>query len=95
MNVLSSKDMLISLSTLLHGNLNQKLSWTFRLYDLNGDGTITKTEMANVVVAVYELLGIECASLVRFRLSRTVYKPFPKNTTLHKSQIVESQGHGK
>ena len=64
MNVLCSKDMLISLSTLLHGNLNQKLSWTFRLYDLNGDGTITKTEMANVVVAVYELLGIECASLV-------------------------------
>ena len=63
-NVLCSKDMLISLSTLLHGNLNQKLSWTFRLYDLNGDGTITKTEMANVVVAVYELLGIECASLV-------------------------------
>ena len=58
--------MLISLSTLLHGNLNQKLSWTFRLYDLNGDGTITKTEMANVVVAVYELLGIECASLVIF-----------------------------
>ena len=63
-NVPCSKDMLISLSTLLHGNLNQKLSWTFRLYDLNGDGTITKTEMANVVVAVYELLGIECASLV-------------------------------
>ena len=35
-----------------------------RLYDLNGDGTITKSEMANVVVAVYELLGIECATLV-------------------------------
>ena len=58
--------MLISLSTLLHGNLQEKLSWTFRLYDLNGDGAITRTEMANVVVAVYELLGIECGSLVTF-----------------------------
>ena len=50
--------MLVSLSTLLHGTLHEKLIWTFRMYDLNGDGVITKTEMGNVVVAVYELMGI-------------------------------------
>ena len=61
------QDMLVSLSTLLHGSLQEKLSWTFRLYDLNGDGAITKSEMAAVVVAVYELLGIECAELVRHK----------------------------
>ena len=66
-NLVDPQDMLVSLSTLLHGSLYQKLSWTFRLYDLNGDGTITKTEMANVVVAVYELLGIECATLVNIQ----------------------------
>ena len=59
--------MLVSLSTLLHGSLQEKLSWTFRLYDLNGDGAITKQEMAAVVVAVYELLGIECEELVRHK----------------------------
>ena len=32
--------------------------WTFRMYDLDGDGVITKVEMGNVVVAVYELMGI-------------------------------------
>ena len=58
------QDMLVSLSTLLHGSLEEKLSWTFRLYDLNHDGSITKAEMAAVVVAVYELLGVECAELV-------------------------------
>ena len=52
------QDMLISLSTLLHGTLKEKLVWTFRVYDLNGDGVITKNEMGNVVVAVYELMGI-------------------------------------
>jgi Ca2+-binding EF-hand superfamily protein len=36
------QDMLISLSTLLHGTQYEKLQWTFRLYDLNGDGVITK-----------------------------------------------------
>ena len=50
--------MLESLSTLLHGTLHEKLIWTFRVYDLNGDGVITKNEMGNVVVAVYELMGI-------------------------------------
>ena len=50
--------MLVSLSTLLHGTLQEKIAWTFRVYDLNGDGVITKTEMGNVVVAVYELMGI-------------------------------------
>ena len=59
--------MLVSLSTLLHGSLQEKLSWTFRLYDLNGDGAITKQEMAAVVVAVYELLGIECEELARHK----------------------------
>ena len=49
--------MLESLSTLLHGTLHEKLIWTFRVYDLNGDGVITKNEMGNVVVAVYELMG--------------------------------------
>ena len=48
----------MSLSTLLHGTLHEKLIWAFRVYDLNGDGVITKNEMGNVVVAVYELMGI-------------------------------------
>jgi Ca2+-binding EF-hand superfamily protein len=34
--------MLVSLSTLLHGTQHEKLKWTFRVYDLNGDGVITK-----------------------------------------------------
>jgi len=55
---ISFRDMLISLSTLLHGTQYEKLIWTFRVYDLNGDGVITKSELGNVVVAVYELMGI-------------------------------------
>ena len=39
------------------------------MYDLNGDGEITKTEMGNVVVAVSELMGIEFTSPVSLSLS--------------------------
>ena len=58
------QDMLVTLSTLLHGTLHEKLMWTFRLYDLDCDGQITKTELGNVVVAVYQLMGIEFTAKV-------------------------------
>ena len=48
----------MSLSTLLHGTLYEKLVWTFRVYDLDGDGVITKRELGNVMVGVYELMGL-------------------------------------
>jgi hypothetical protein len=37
--------MLVSLSTLLHGTQHEKLTWTFRVYDINGDGVISKAAM--------------------------------------------------
>ena len=57
--------MLISLSTLLHGTPYERLVWTFRLYDLNNDGEITREELSNVVVAVYQLMGIEACNKVK------------------------------
>ena len=62
------QDMLVSLSTLLRGNVHEKLRWTFTLYDLNKDGYITKQEVLNVMVAVHELMGVHASPLVRFVL---------------------------
>jgi Ca2+-binding EF-hand superfamily protein len=33
------------------------LKWTFKLYDLNGDGCISRGELTEVVQAVHELMG--------------------------------------
>lgn len=41
----------------MHGTQNDKLRWAFRLYDINGDGYVTKGEMLKVVNAIYDLLG--------------------------------------
>jgi len=62
---ISFRDMLVSLSTLLRGTLNEKLTWTFTLYDLNKDGFITKQEVLNVMVAVHELMGVHASPLMR------------------------------
>ena len=37
--------------------MQEKLQWIFGLYDLNGDGLITKNEMLDVVTSIYEMLG--------------------------------------
>lgn len=46
-----------SLSTLLRGTMEEKLRWTFSLYDINGDGLITIEEMTDIATAIYELMG--------------------------------------
>ncbi|OON13969.1 EF hand, partial [Opisthorchis viverrini] len=58
-----------SLSTLTHGSQTDKLGWAFRLYDVNGDGVITRGEMLKVVNAIYDLLG------------RNTEPPIGENTT--------------
>ena len=45
------------LSILSRGTLEEKLCWTFQLYDINSDGHITKEEMNDIVTAVYNLMG--------------------------------------
>lgn len=45
------------LSILSRGTLEEKLCWTFQLYDINSDGHITKDEMNDIVTAVYNLMG--------------------------------------
>lgn len=45
------------LSILSRGSVEEKLRWTFSLYDINGDGFITREEMTDIVTAIFELMG--------------------------------------
>lgn len=45
------------MSILSRGTLDEKLRWTFNLYDINGDGHITREEMTEIVTAIYDLMG--------------------------------------
>ncbi|XP_049884388.1 Kv channel-interacting protein 4-like [Pectinophora gossypiella] len=45
------------LSRVARGSVQEKLSWVFALYDVDGDGRISRAEMLAVVQAIYELVG--------------------------------------
>ncbi|XP_046658324.1 Kv channel-interacting protein 1 isoform X4 [Homalodisca vitripennis] len=55
--LLSFEDFVHGLSILSRGSLDEKLRWTFSLYDINGDGRITREEMTDIVTAIYDLMG--------------------------------------
>ena len=47
----------MGLSVLARGTLPEKLQWAFNLYDINGDGIITRDEMMDIVSAIYGMMG--------------------------------------
>ncbi|XP_013776193.1 frequenin-1-like [Limulus polyphemus] len=46
-----------ALSVTSRGNMDEKLVWAFKLYDVDNDGSITREEMYNIVDAIYQMLG--------------------------------------
>ncbi|KAK3526743.1 hypothetical protein QTP70_032116 [Hemibagrus guttatus] len=51
------EDFVTALSILLRGSTQEKLQWTFNLYDINRDGYINKEEMMDIVSAIYDMMG--------------------------------------
>ena len=49
------REFLLALSVTRRGTSHKKLEWVFSVYDLNGDGLITKMEMLDVVKAMQKM----------------------------------------
>ena len=54
---ITRQDLVCGLSTLTQGDLDDKVEWSFNLYDLNGDGVVSRDEMCEIVSSIYDLLG--------------------------------------
>ncbi|CAF0778241.1 unnamed protein product [Rotaria sordida] len=52
-------EFLLAVNINANGDIRDKLSLAFDIYDINGDGKIDKKEMTKVITAIYDLLGEE------------------------------------
>uniref|UniRef100_A0A8D9AKQ4 Kv channel-interacting protein 1 n=1 Tax=Cacopsylla melanoneura TaxID=428564 RepID=A0A8D9AKQ4_9HEMI len=55
---LNFEDFVKGLSVLCRGSMDEKLRWIFTLYDINGDGVLSRDDLFNIVSSVYELMGV-------------------------------------
>ncbi|XP_018050536.1 PREDICTED: hippocalcin-like protein 4 [Atta colombica] len=74
--IVNFNDLLKVLTSIINGNVDQKLSWIFEFYDLNGDGCITRQEMLTIVSAIYEMM--QNAQTIQSIVNQQVDKFFEK-----------------
>lgn len=51
------KEFLQAINITSSGRPEQKLEWAFNMYDVNGDGTIEPHEMAEIIGAIFNMVG--------------------------------------
>lgn len=69
--------------------MEEKLQWVFGLYDLDGDGLISKEEMLDVVGSIYDMLGRYTQPQIAE--TRTAAREHV-NRIFHVSDIQQEQG---
>ena len=70
---------MVSLSVTTRGSLQQKLEWAFKVYDVDGNGFITRREMQLIVHSVEKVISQTNTYDLSDKRTERVFRTFDKN----------------
>jgi len=53
------KEFLLAINISSGGKPEEKLEWAYQMYDIDGNGTIERSEMVEIIKAIYSMLGAD------------------------------------
>ncbi|VEL11150.1 unnamed protein product [Protopolystoma xenopodis] len=57
------KEFLLAINITSGGKPEEKLEWAYQMYDIDGNGTIERSEMVEIIRAIYSMLGADGSSV--------------------------------
>jgi len=86
------KEFLCTLSVCSRGAIDDKLKWAFHLYDIDGNGYVTKQECVEIIKGIYKMRGLPIKS-TQNSLSpmQTVDEIFSKIDVDNDNQLSETE----
>merc|ERR1712217_427759 len=81
------KEFLLAIDVTSTGSPEQKLNWAFRMYDVDGNGTIEPEEMSRIVHSIYAMMGPDQAVI-----ERGLESPEQRSENIFKRMDINSDG---
>ena len=95
-------EFLVSLNVAIHGNAEDKLRWALRMYDIDGDGTVSRAEVVDILKVLAAPCFIFCSKSAanKHNVEQTVTKynvhqPYTivqKRGTLNRTIVIHIYG---
>ena len=73
------REFMVSLSVTTRGSADQRLEWAFKVYDVDGNGFITRREMQMIVHSVEKVLNQNKAYDMSDKRTDRIFRNFDKN----------------
>lgn len=83
--VINFREFICALSVRSCGHTDQKLRWAFRMYDIDGNGYVSRHEMMEIIHAIFKMVGYGDESAVEARTDQ-IFSSMDKNADGQLSQ---------
>ena len=81
------REFLLAIDVTSAGTPEQKLNWAFKMYDVDGNGTIEPDEMSRIVHSIYAMMGPDQSSA-----ERQMETPQQRAENIFKRMDINSDG---